>query len=219
MNIEVIEKKYNIIAKPTTVLGALKYIKQNINQSLTYNSACKSGVCGCCAVVVNGIEKLACNTTIKDGDKIEPLANKRIYRDLVVQPTQKNILKKIKSYLIKKSDETITTQDEKTIDILSNCILCSSCQSSCPVYTINPNFIAPFVYVRALRYINDKKEIEKNSRLEAIQNDGIYDCTLCGNCDMVCPEDIPIKDSINSLRNKSVQAGHMPPMPDNFMTF
>ncbi len=219
MNIEVTNKIYNITTKPTTVLGALNYIKQNIDQSLTYNSGCKSGVCGCCAVVVNGVESLACSTFVKDGDKIEPLKSKKVLRDLLTETTQKDILKTTKSYLIKKSSENITTADEKAIDILSNCILCSSCQSSCPVYATNSNFIAPFVYVRVLRYINDKKETNNNLRYDSIQKDGIYDCTLCGNCDMVCPEHIPIKDSIVALRNKSVQAGIMPSTPDNFMTF
>jgi len=217
VNIKIANKRYNIPTKHTTLLGTFDYIKQNINQSLTYNSGCKSGVCGCCAVVVNGVESLACSSFVKDGDNIEPLKNKKLLRDLVVEPIQKDMLKTTKSYLIEKSDENITTEDEKAIDILSNCILCSSCQSSCPVYATNPNFIAPYIYVRVLRYINDKKEKNKSSRYETIQKDGIYDCTLCGNCDIVCPENIPIKDSINILRNKSVQAGYEAKFVNSFI--
>ena len=66
------------------LLKSLIFIKENIDNSLTYRCGCKSGVCGSCAVRVNGVEKLACKTIIQDGDIIEPLKNREVVKDLVV---------------------------------------------------------------------------------------------------------------------------------------
>lgn len=194
------------------LLNTLFSIKQKQNRSLAFRSGCKSGVCGSCAVRVNGVEKLACKTIFKDGDIIEPLNNSKVIKDLVVDiQNQEEFLKKSHAFLNTLSDEIVTKEDEKKIDIESNCILCSSCFSSCPVYTINKDFLGPFALTRTYRYINDIKEKEINTKLEAIQNNAIWDCTLCGNCNLVCPSNIDIKGDIEKLRNKSAQFGYNNP--------
>ncbi|MGB5866608.1 MAG: 2Fe-2S iron-sulfur cluster-binding protein [Arcobacteraceae bacterium] len=194
------------------LLNTLFSIKQKQNRSLAFRSGCKSGVCGSCAVRVNGVEKLACKTIFKDGDIIEPLNNSKVIKDLVVDiQNQEEFLKKSHAFLNTLSDEIVTKEDEKNIDIESNCILCSSCFSSCPVYTINKDFLGPFALTRTYRYINDIKEKEINTKLEAIQNNAIWDCTLCGNCNLVCPSNIDIKGDIEKLRNKSAQFGYNNP--------
>ncbi len=119
----------------------------------------------------------------------------------------------------KKSNETITSKDEKNIDVESNCILCNSCFSSCPVYEVNLDFIGPFALTRNYRYINDKKELNIKDKIDAVQKNAIWDCTLCGNCNMVCPAHIDIKGDIMKLRNKSAQFGYADPnFQDNFNT-
>ena len=120
---------------------------------------------------------------------------------------EKDLLKNSNSFLNQLSDELITKKDEKLIDRQSNCILCQSCFSSCPVYEVNKNFLGPYALTRALRYVEDKKEACPTSTLEKIQNDGIWDCTLCGNCTVVCPQFIDPKTDIMNLRMKSVQNG------------
>ena len=120
-------------------------------------------------------------------------------------------LKIAKANLDTKSDEVITSDDEKSIDIQSNCILCNSCFSSCPVYEVNQEFLGPFALTRDYRYINDKKELNIKNKIETIQANGIWDCTLCGNCNMVCPAHIDIKGDIMKLRNKSAQFGYNDP--------
>jgi len=67
---------------------------------------------------------------------------------------------------------------KKIIDIQSNCILCHSCFSSCPVYEVNPDFLGPFALTRAFRYINDKKESDVKEHIDSIQTNGVWDCTL-----------------------------------------
>ena len=210
--IVICKKSYNIETKVDNLLSILNHIKQTQNNSLAYRSGCRSGVCGSCAVRVNGIEKLACKTHIKDGDIIEPLKNSKIIKDLVIDLTiQEKFLKISKANLEKKSDEIIASEDEKKIDKETNCILCNSCFSSCPVYEINQNFIGPFALTRNYRYTNDKKETIVQSKIDNIQLNGIWDCTLCGNCNMVCPAKIDIKGNIMKLRNKSIQSGYSDP--------
>ena len=217
MNINICEKQYSVERKVDNLLAVLFSIKNIQNNSLAFRSGCRSGVCGSCAVVVNGVEKLACKTTIKENDIVTPLKNSKILKDLVVDlSNQDKFLKKAKASLTKKSDLDITIKDEKKIDVQSNCILCSSCFSSCPVYEVNPDFLGPFALTRVQRYVNDKKENEIKNKIDTIQTNGIWDCTLCGNCSMVCPQHIDIKNDIMQLRNKSVQFGYTDPNMDNF---
>ncbi|MEA2018683.1 MAG: 2Fe-2S iron-sulfur cluster-binding protein [Campylobacterota bacterium] len=213
-NIIICDKQYSIETRVDNLLVILNQIKTTQNSSLAYRSGCRSGVCGSCAVTVNGAEKLACKTHIKDGDIITPLKNSEVIKDLVVDiSTQERFLKKAKASLDTKSDTVITSQDEKNIDVESNCILCNSCFSSCPIYEVNQDFIGPFALTRNYRYIDDKKESENGvkDKIDVVQKNGIWDCTLCGNCNMVCPAHIDIKGDIMKLRNKSAQFGYNDP--------
>jgi len=194
------------------LLSILFTIKHTTNRTLSFRSGCKSGVCGSCAVVVNGVEKLACKTIVKDNDTITPLKNLQVIKDLVVDIKNKNLsLQKSHAQLQSKSKEIISIEDVKKIDRESNCILCNSCVSACPVYYLNPNFIDPFALMRTYRYVNDIKENNIITKLDAVQDNGIWDCTLCGNCNIVCPSNIDIKGDIEQLRNKSAQFGYNNP--------
>jgi len=191
-----------------TILSAMIEIKTEKDNTLTYRCGCRTGVCGSCSIRVNGIEQLACKIQLKDNDLIEPINNSKVLRDLVVDLSQEeSLLKNSKTYLKKLSNEEITTKDEKLIDIQSNCILCQSCFSSCPIYEVNKEFLGPYALTRALRYVNDKKETNSIETIASIQDNGIWDCTLCGNCTMVCPQFIDPKTDIMNLRIKSVQVG------------
>lgn len=203
--------------KRDSLLSILTYIKTKLDNTLSFRSGCRSGVCGSCAIRVNGIERLACKTHLEDGDIVEPLKNTTVLKDLVVDiSSQALCIKKAKANLEEKSNQTITSLDQKNIDLQSNCILCNSCYSSCPIYEVNKEFIGPFALTRAYRYVNDKKEDNTQTKIDAVQKNGIWDCTLCGNCNMVCPEHIDIKNDIMMLRNRSVQAGYSDPNMANF---
>lgn len=220
MKIDICDKSYNldeIEIKVDNLLSTLIAIKETINHSLAFRSGCRSGVCGSCAVTVNGIEKLACKTTITNNDVVQPLKNSEVLKDLIVDTSNQNrFLFEAKAFLKEKSDEAITKDDEKKIDIDSNCILCNSCFSSCPVYEVNPDFLGPFALTRVHRYVNDKKESNIKDKIDAIQTNGVWSCTLCGNCNMVCPQQIDIKNDIMQLRNRSAQAGYSDPNMANF---
>lgn len=214
-NITICDKTYpldDLEIKTDKILEILFAVKKLKNNSLAFRSGCKSGVCGSCAVTVNGVEKLACKTDFKENDDIQPLKNHKIIKDLIVDNSNlKKFLSVSKAFLEELSDMPITSQDEKDIDRESNCILCGSCFSSCPVYAVNENFSGPFALTRVFRYVNDKKENNIKTKIDAIQNNGVWDCTLCGNCNTVCPARIDIKNDIIKLRNKSAQFGYTDP--------
>ena len=109
------------------LLKALFEMKIKTDNSLTFRCGCKSGVCGSCAVRVNGVEKLACKTNIEDNDLIEAIKNTTIIKDLVVNVSHETLLiKKAKSYIDEIQECEITQKDIKSIDLQSNCILCNS---------------------------------------------------------------------------------------------
>ena len=196
----------------TNLLKALIEIKTKKDNSLTFRCGCKSGVCGSCAIRVNGVEKLACKTNLSQNDLIEALKNSNILKDLVVNVSHETLLiEKTKSYISKIEEFNISQKDIKNIDLQSNCILCNSCYSSCPVYDVNKEFLGPFALTRALRYVNDKKNAHSLDIVDSIQSNGIWDCTLCSACTLVCPQGIDPKADIMQLQNISVQNGYSNP--------
>ena len=210
-------EKFEVQHPEATVLQTLLDIKAHQDNSLTFRCGCSSGVCGSCAVRINGVEKLACKTIIKDEDLIEPLKYTSVIKDLVVDLSyEKEVLTRPKAHMQKFEKEIITRKDEKAIDIQSNCILCQSCYSSCPVFEVNKDFLGPYALSRVLRYIDDKKEHEEKDKIDLIQPNGIWDCTLCGNCTMVCPQYLDPKTDIMKLRMKSLKYGYTDP---NAMSF
>lgn len=201
----------------SNLLKALIEIKQYNDSTLTFRCGCKSGVCGSCAIKVNGIERLACRTKINQNDLIESLSNINIIKDLVIDVSHETfLLDKVKSFIDINSNKDINQKDIEKIDLQSNCILCNSCYSSCPIYSVNRDFIGPFALTRALRYVDDKKLEDKKEILNNIQTDGIWDCTLCGACSLVCPQSIDPKADILRLQNLSVQEGFSNPNLNNF---
>ena len=201
----------------TNLLKALIEIKEEIDSSLSFRCGCKSGVCGSCAVKVNGVERLACKVFIKDDDLIEPLKNIEVIKDLIVNVSHETLLiNKTKSYINKNSNKEIKQENIEKIDLQSNCILCNSCFSSCPVYDVKDSFIGPFALSRALRYVNDEKLESNDEIISSIQTDGIWDCTLCSACTLVCPQGIDPKADIMQLQNLSVQKGYTNPNFQNF---
>ncbi len=197
------------LSRSMTLLLALYEIKANQDPTLTFSAGCRASVCGTCAVRVNGREELACAYKIKEGDIIEPLAYHPLLRDLKVdkRKAQKTLIQS-QSWLHQYQEVILTPQDEHKTERQTDCILCDSCYSACPVYAVNPDFLGPFALTRAYRYSEDKREGKAKSIIDAVQNNGVWDCTLCGECTAVCPKGIDPKMDITMLRSSSVQHGY-----------
>jgi fumarate reductase iron-sulfur subunit len=204
---------YEIPQSDATLLEALTFIKTKTDQTLTFSSGCKSEVCGSCAVLVNGKEKLACGYKLQDADVIEPLRYVEIIKDLVVDHNKaQETLKRTLSWqsgVSKKDDMSI--QEGKRVELQSDCILCASCFSSCPVLEVDSEFLGPFALTRNYRYVNDARCEDEKLKIDAVQEKGIWDCTLCGECTLACPQGIDPKNDILMLRGKSMKYGYSDP--------
>lgn len=203
---------YNVELENVTLLTVLNHIKTKIDSTLTYAHGCRSGVCGSCAVRVNGCEQLMCEYKPSEGDTVEPLRNSRIIRDLVVDSSSIERFDRAGlTWREKAKEDTVSAEEMGRIERQSDCILCTSCFSACPVYTVNPDFIGPFALTRVWRYVNDPREENSDAKIAAIQINGIWDCTLCGECVPVCPSGIAPKQDIEMLRMKSAMMGYQDP--------
>ena len=187
--------------KKWVILDALNYIKDHIDGTLSYRWSCRMGVCGSCGMMVNDEPVLTCATFLEDympgPIRIDPLANFGIIRDLVVN-TDGFIekLKLAKPWLITdeikpiSEGEYIQTPDEKDeYHQYSMCINCMLCYSACPVVGLEPEFIGPAAIALAQRYNFDNRDEGQKERNEILtDDDGIYSCTLVGECSEVCPK-------------------------------
>lgn len=208
------------ISNVLTLLEALEQIKQEQDSSLSFSHGCRSSVCGSCAMRVNDKEVLACAHKVQEGDRIEPLRNVPVLRDLVVdaqQALQTNV--RAKAWLQEYHQTALDDADEQRNALQSDCILCGSCYSACPVFTLNDDFLGPFALTRDWKYVVDPREASAQKKIDAIQQNGVWDCTLCNECTLVCPQNISPKQDIEKLRSKSAQFGYNDPSFGSFGTF
>ncbi len=209
---------FKVVQKDETLLQVLTEIKTTQDASLSFASGCRSSVCGSCAMRVNGKEVLACAYKPESGDIIEPLKNVPLIRDLVVDVQKALSFNKVaKAWAV--SPEvlpSVSPEQAEVNEVQSDCILCGACYSACPVYAVNPEFIGPFALTRNWRYVSDVREADVAGKIDAVQTNGVWDCTLCGECVPVCPQGIAPKSDIDMLRNKSNVLGYMDPKYANF---
>ncbi len=204
---------YELEATGQTLLDALTTIKTEQDATLSFASECRSGVCGSCAMRVNGVEVLACTYQVREGDLIEPLRNMEVVRDLIVDvESALRFNQQAHAYgSVSVQTPSVTPEEEKINELQSACILCASCYSACPVYELNSEFLGPFALTRSWRYVSDVRETEVVDKIATVQDNGIWDCTLCNECVPVCPVGIAPKQDIVMLRNKSGVMGYMDP--------
>ncbi len=205
--------EYEIPLEGATLLEALTYVKTKLDNTLAFSSGCRSSVCGSCSMRVNEREVLACSYKVQDGDRVEPLKNVEVLRDLVVDMDKAYSFNAKASAWLNASASSVALddEDEKINELQSDCILCGSCYSACPVYAVNPDFLGPFALTRVWKYVGDKREDGVQEKVTNIQTFGVWDCTLCNECTLVCPQNISSKADIEKLRMKSAQYGFMDP--------
>ena len=213
--------EYEVALENPTLLEALTYIKTKLDASLSFASGCRSSVCGSCSMRVNQKEVLACAYKVQEGDVVEPLNNVPVIRDLVVDMEKSYAtLSHAKAWLQNtKTECSLTPEDAHRNEVQSDCILCGSCYSVCPVYAVNGDFLGPFALTRVWRYVSDAREEAEAEKIATIQTNGVWDCTLCNNCTLVCPQNISSKADIEKLRSVSAQHGFMDPAFGSFGGF
>jgi len=213
------------VSKGMTILEALQQIKDNIDPTLSFRAFCRSAICGSCAVKVNGFPKLACKTQVfNELDKfgtdtltLEPLDNMEVVRDLIVEwdkPLER--LKEMKTWLIPDPEVVPDTLEEesrvyprelKRFDSFTDCILCTSCFSSCTATQLDENYGGPFQLARVYRFAVDPRDALKAERSKVGYAFDMWFCVRCNKCADVCPKHVSPVDGIMKLRGLSIEVG------------
>jgi len=183
------------------VLDALIKIKSEQDSTLTFRRSCREGICGSCAMNIDGVNTLACLCKIDRSSsktKIYPLPHMYVVKDVVPDLTHfYKQYKSIEPYLKKKTEaknfehENIQSiADRKKLDGLYECILCACCSTSCPSYWWNSDeYLGPAVLMQAYRWMIDSRDDFAQERREALQNPfSVYRCHTIMNCTRTCPK-------------------------------
>ncbi len=198
------------------VLDGLIKIKSEIDSTLTFRRSCREGVCGSCAMNINGKNGLACTTAIEDakGDvAITPLPHQEVVKDLV--PDLSNFYAQYAS--IKPWMQTQSTTPEKErlqshedrakLDGLYECILCACCSTSCPSYWWNGDkYLGPAILLQAYRWLIDSRDEATGDRLDHLEDPfRLYRCHTIMNCANACPKGLNPAKAIAEIKKMMVE--------------
>ena len=210
-------QSYEVEADPTDrLLDVLMQVKRFQDGTLAFRKSCAHGVCGSDAMRINGRDRLACKTLVRDvADaegatiRIEPLRHFPVVKDLVVdQDAFFEKYRSVKPFLINdetvKEKERIQSQKERdAFDDATNCILCSACYSACPILDGNPDFLGPAALAQAFRFLEDSRDGGFADRLPVLDEpDGVWACENHFECTRACPRGIKITKHINHTKRR-----------------
>ncbi len=196
------------------LLDALMQVKRFQDGSLGFRKSCAHGVCGSDAMRINGKDGLACKTLVKEvvqseGDTItvQPLRYLPVQRDLIVdQAAFFEKYRSVKPFMINDepvaAGERLQSQAERMqFDDTTNCILCASCYSACPVPGDNPAFLGPAAIAQAFRFNADTRDRGFEQRLPVLDHpNGVWPCQNHFKCTQACPRSILITKRINQTK-------------------
>ncbi|HEX8950111.1 MAG TPA: succinate dehydrogenase iron-sulfur subunit [Dissulfurispiraceae bacterium] len=201
------------------VLDGLIKIKDTLDGSFTFRRSCAHGICGSCAMKINGKNQLACQLLMKDVPQdpgrplvVEPLPGLPVLKDLVVDMDPffgKN--RQVLPYLINpepapERERLQSPEDQEKILQSITCIMCGCCTSSCPSYWADKEYLGPAALLKAFRFIFDTRDRALLERLEkAAQIHGLWRCHSIYNCVEVCPKDIDITWHISKLKRLAIK--------------
>ncbi|QGM21923.1 succinate dehydrogenase iron-sulfur subunit [Spiribacter sp. 2438] len=198
------------------VLDALVKIKNDIDPTLTFRRSCREGICGSCAMNIDGSNTLACTKAIEDikGDvRIYPLPSMRVVKDLVPDMTHfyaqyASIRPWIRTETPAPPDRERlqSPEDREELDGLYECILCACCQTSCPSYWWNPDrYLGPAVLLQAYRWVADSRDEDTGGRLDDLDDAfKLYRCHTIMNCASACPKGLNPAKAIAELKRLMV---------------
>ncbi len=197
------------------VLDALIHIKDDIDSSLTFRRSCREGICGSCAMNIDGQNTLAClcaMDSVKGTIKINPLPHMPVVKDLVpdlnhVYAQLESIEPWMKTGTATPSKERLQTPEEQAlIDEASACILCFCCSTACPSYWWNADrFLGPAVLLMAYRWIADSRDEATGERLDQLEDPfKLYRCHTIMNCTRTCPKGLNPAKAIAEIKKLMV---------------
>ena len=202
------------------VLDALIKIKNEIDPTLTFRRSCREGICGSCAMNIDGVNTLACTIAIGEarGDvKIYPLPHMPVVKDLV--PDLSNFYAQyasIKPWIQTRTpappdrERLQSKADQEKINEPSACILCACCSTACPSYWWNSDrYLGPAALLAAYRWIVDSRDEATGERLDDLQDPfKLYRCHTIMNCTRTCPKGLNPAQAIAEIKLKLAERQH-----------
>ncbi len=211
------------VTSEEVVLDILNRIKWDLDGSFSYRRSCRHGICGACAIKLNGRATLACKENMNEmiklfGNEItlEPLSIKRAVKDMIIDKAdfwQKHDA--IKPYLISDVDEhpehehIVTPEEAEELNEADLCIQCGACHYACPVVEINDEFFGPAAFAKAYRFEADVRDNARTERLIELHEEGqgLWDCVKCFECAEACPKDVNPIEKITKLHQMLFREG------------
>jgi succinate dehydrogenase / fumarate reductase iron-sulfur subunit len=203
------------------VLDALIKIKNEVDPTLTFRRSCREGICGSCAMNIDGANRLACIHAIGDvkGDvRIYPLPHMPVVKDLV--PDLTNFYAQyasIKPWLQTRTpppppdrERLQSKEEQERINVPSACILCACCSTSCPSYWWNSDrYLGPAALLAAYRWLVDSRDEATGERLDELEDPfRLYRCHTIMNCTEACPKDLNPARAIGEIK-KMIAERHL----------
>lgn len=199
------------------VLDALIKAKNELDSSLTFRRSCREGICGSCAMNIDGVNTLACIKPIAEisGDiKVYPLPHMKVIKDLVADLSHFYAqYQSIEPWL--KTDTPApagaerlqSLKDRQKLDGLYECILCACCSTSCPSYWWNSDkYLGPAVLLQAYRWIVDSRDEYAGERLDELEDPfKLYRCHTIMNCTKACPKGLNPAKAIAEIKKLIIQ--------------
>jgi succinate dehydrogenase / fumarate reductase, iron-sulfur subunit len=193
------------------VLDALIKIKNEVDSTVTFRRSCREGVCGSCAMNIDGTNTLACTKYISevDGDvKVYPLPHMPVVKDLVpdlstVYAQLTSIDPWMKTQSPAPARERLQSPEErKKLDGLYECILCFCCSTSCPSYWWNGDrYLGPAILLQAYRWLADSRDEDTGARLDQLEDPfRLYRCHTIMNCTKTCPKGLNPAEAIGEIK-------------------
>jgi succinate dehydrogenase / fumarate reductase iron-sulfur subunit len=210
------------VTSEEVVLDILNRIKWDHDGSFSYRRSCRHGICGACAIKVNGKSTLACKESMNDmvelfGNELtlEPLSIKRAVKDMIID--KGDFWEKhdsVTPYVVTEVDEhpesenLVSPEDAEKLDEADLCIQCGACHYACPVVEVNDEFFGPAAFAAAYRFEADVRD-EDTQRLKTVNEmgQGVWDCVKCFECAEVCPKEINPIGKITKLHQMAFQKG------------
>jgi len=205
------------VAEKASILDAVFALQRGPCPDLAFRFSCRVGMCGSCAMVVNGRERLTCSTLVKtvgENLRIEPLRNLPVVRDLAVdlEPFFAAYRRALPHFIPRDDLDQDgfypiphDSAEWKAMEHQPQCIDCGSCYSACTLVTMRPGYLGPMALHRALNLIVDPRDKARAQRLGIVTGEsGAFRCHTLGNCRDACPRGISPTHSIERLKRLAV---------------
>lgn len=206
------EMRYEMEVGPgqgLTVLDLLFRIQEELDPTLSFRASCRNWMCGSCGMVVNGRERLACQTKLADlagaDVHIEPMRNFPVIKDLVVDlaPFFSTFDRARASFESQSGDGLVPVlpAEREGLDEHLDCITCGLCYSACSMVATYPAYLGPAALNRAYTLQRDRRDQGFESRRDVLMGDGgVWQCHVMGDCVAVCPKGIDPRQAIQRLK-------------------